>query len=109
MSSGDRRKGLRGYTMRALRLQGWKGLGRQSILVEMERRVNEGPGEEVRRERWAQLWKALEKPVQKIFPNSDQFLSILSFLKVRFSVQLAVTDSLPPRLHILTLSASLWR
>lgn len=90
------KEGAEGLHNESTEAAGWKGLGRQSILVEMERRVSEGPGEEVRRERWAQLWKALEKPVQKIFPNSDQFLSILSFLKVHFSVQLAVTDGLPP-------------
>lgn len=66
------RKWLRGYKMRELRLEGWEGRGRQSIPVELERRVNEEPGEVVRREKRLQLWKALEKPVEKTFPNSDQ-------------------------------------
>lgn len=79
-------RGLRGYKMRELRLEGWEGRGRQSIPVELERRVNEEPGEVVRRERWLQLWKALEKPVEKTFPNSDQSVSILLLLNVHFSV-----------------------
>lgn len=71
--------------MRELRLEGWDGHRRQSIPVELERRVNEVPGEVARRKRWALLWKALDKPVQKTFPNSDPPVSILLFLNVRFS------------------------
>lgn len=59
----------------------WK----ETTPVELERRVNEEPGE-VRRERRLQLWKALEKPVQKPLPNSDQSVSILLLLNVRFSM-----------------------
>ena len=58
------RKWLRGYKMRELRLEGWEGRGRQSIPVELERRVNEEPREVVRREKRLQLWKAREKPVE---------------------------------------------
>ena len=58
--------------MRELRLEWWEGCGRQCIPAELERSVNEEPGGVVRRERRLQLWKALEKPVEKTFPNSDQ-------------------------------------
>lgn len=71
--------------MRELRLEGWNGHRRQSLPVEPERRVNEGPGDAARRESWALLWKAPDKPVQKTFPNSDPPVSILLFLNVRFS------------------------
>ena len=60
----------------------WK----ETTPVELERRVNEEPGEVVRSERWLQLWKALEKPVEKPFPNSDQSVSILLLLNVHFSM-----------------------
>ena len=39
---------MKGYRRRELRLEGWEGHRRQSIPVELERRVNEGPGEAVR-------------------------------------------------------------